>query len=586
MNEVVRPERKPRITPMGERLAQADRLVAEVNGRYRERYKGEPELFDYALKADHYLLTDYIPTPRPSYGEEQIVDNMQNWTQKMGMEFEKDDRGNAVGILRGDPKKVIVLQGHGDIVADAVEGSPINPHVDSIIPEHIEGRLRDLVDKETYDEELWLQAQNALTSLGADNGAGGAIIRATVERLKVLKEKSPHPEEFPTIIVLQTVEEEAHLGGVKNLSFREDTMNLLANADFIVNNDMETDKPQPQAVEGAFGLESILIDMPTEHQPIDDTLEFLTVNFTGFTGGHSGLYPDLQHAGVALIQEINEVLGHPGEKADWHFASFVTGNGDNQIAQNAHAVIAVPKSQADIIRDLSKLSTAMQDRIKDEPKARISVENTIPENTPQEILTSGSTKRVFELLTRLASLQGSKGSFSFRGKTLYSKAFNLGEVRLSPYELHAETTTRIGEKEAFGYYPPLIQEAATETNAVVTMKEPVKIWEPDESSPLPAWLKQAYQELNFDKGKYPNYIVDVVTAGLELGELHERFPRSKNITLGIWIDRIHKPGERMQIPSFLENAMLFMKFTDRLVAELMSPSAPEYLSRRDTAQAA
>lgn len=566
-------KRKPRITPETEIVARADKLVGEVQTRYQERYKGETELFGHALNAYRIFLTDFVPTPRPSYGEELMADTIESWTQHMGMTFDKDDRGNVAGILKGNPQRILVLQHHLDIVADMVDGSPVNPHTDSIIPQHIEGKTRDLTESEIYDEELWAQAEDALTTFGADNGAGGAANRAVIERLKKIKEASTNPDAFPTIILLGTVEEEAHLGGVKNLNLQPETMELLAKADYIINDDMEIDNPKPLAIEGAFGLESMIVDMKTEYDELpDEHMRLLAVDLTGLAGGHSGLHAQLQHGGVALLRQLEDVLGKPGQLMDWRLSSFTSGNADNQIAQSGDAVIAVPKDIADDLQQrLGVVSREIQEHVHKGEKATISARQL--ETSDAEVLTEGATQRVFDLLSDLADLQGTDGTFTLRDQSFYSKAFNLGIVRLTPHELHLETTSRIGQPEEFGHYPQLVQQAAERADAEVIVKDPVKIWPADESSQLPKLLQQAYHELDYDKGLFPDLAVEVVTAGLELGELHELFPKSQNITLGMWIDRIHKPGERMQIPSFLENAMLLMKFTDTLVNNLMSADA-------------
>ncbi len=559
-------KKQPRITPETERIDRANKMVAEVEARYQEQYRGESELFGHALSAYRTLLIDFVPTPRASHTEALMADNIQAWAKKMNMIFDKDERGNVAAILPGDPEKIIVLQHHLDIVADRVVNSPVDPREDSIIPQHIEGQERDIADREVADDKLWLQAENAQTTLGADNGAGGAIIRATVERIKQQKEASDNPEIFPTIIVLGTVEEEAHFGGVKNLHLSPETTNLLAKADYIINDDMEIDNPRPLAIEGAFGLEAIKIEAELEHEPLDPTMQLMQIDLTDFTGGHSGLHAGLPHAGAVLISQLTESLGKPGDTMDWRLSTFQSGNADNQIAETALAVIAVPRSHIDEVHTaVQKLSKKLPREL-EEKKAKLTFENL--QSGGQQVLTNESTQRVFSLLSELSALQGINGTFMLRDQILYHKAYNLGIVRLQPESLQIEMSTRIGQADAFGYYPQLVRDAAEKARATFSMNEPVEIWPPDESSHLPALLQQTYQELVFDKGDYPYLAVEVVTAGLELGELHKRFPKSRNITLGIWMDRIHKPGERMQIPSFIENAMLTMKFTDKLVAEL------------------
>src|SRR5260221_5159102 len=320
----------------------ADAITARVKERYVSMY---PEkLLAVGLGALQTFLTEFAPTPRSTEKEGPMGDAILAWAERNEFHAEKDETGNVATVIPGDSSlPIVVMQFHQDMVAVAKPNSPTHPEKDGVLAELIEGHTRDLGPKEVFNDELWLQAKDGLTSTGEDNGAGGSV------SMQVAKTIAEQQEPHGTIVVLATVGEEKDFRGAKGISFNPDgqVLPLLENADFIINDDMEMDNDKPLAINGAFGVEEFTLTKQLSYEHLPDNMQLVTLSVDGLLGGHSGLYPERPHAGVVLIDQLTTALGKPGEQYNYLLSSFGAGEKFNAIAERGQVTIAVEKEKVE-----------------------------------------------------------------------------------------------------------------------------------------------------------------------------------------------------------------------------------------------
>ena len=140
-------------------------------------------------------FTDLNSVPRPSKGEEKVIDFLIQFAKKLNLNYFQDNIGNLIIVKPSTEDmrdcKTIVLQSHVDMVHEK------NNDVDfdfknSGIKMHIEGD--------------WVKARG--TTLGADNGLGVASIMAILQSDDI---------SHPRIEALFTIDEETGMTGALNL---------------------------------------------------------------------------------------------------------------------------------------------------------------------------------------------------------------------------------------------------------------------------------------------------------------------------------------------------------------------------------
>ncbi|HYK08831.1 MAG TPA: hypothetical protein VEW42_05015 [Candidatus Eisenbacteria bacterium] len=566
---------KPAMNPSRPEInRQANLITARVKERYAPLY---PEhMLHVGLDALQNYLTEFAPTPRSSGKEGPMGEKIMLWAETRGFHAEKDAVGNVAYVVPGDPNLPVVgLHFHQDIVAVAKPESPTHPETDGVFPEVIEGRERDVNSqaKEVFNDELWLQSVNGLTSGGFDNGLGGSVALAISEHMNTVEK--PHG----AIVVLATVGEEVDFRGAKNIEFSPDgeILPLLEKADFIINDDMEADNDKPQAIEGAYGVEEFRITSPFAHEPLPDTMQCISLSVDNLLGGHSGLYPERTHAAAVLVDQVTQILGKSGEKYAYQLASFEAGEKHNQIGERGTITLAVSKDDTDTL--LQQLAQQQKIYTNESPVLKASlVEDR------SDVLTNDATTQAMTFLHDLAALQGPVNFQPVDDAHLfcsYTRAFNLGGIGLTPKDgLQADVGARIGQENQYGEYEKLLRDMSEGFPEMkVNFMHKIDMWPVNEASILPRVVQEEYKKLPIEK-TFPNLSVETVPAGLELGTMHTRFPRSQNITLGMWIERIHKAGERANVRSFLENAMLALRVTERLSSGQDSDEVRESMTRR------
>ena len=195
--------------------------------------------------------------PRPSRGEEPVIEHVRAWAKRHGYELEQDSGRNLVIRVPATPGRelapVLILQGHLDMVCERDPASPNDP---------AEGRIVLVRDGD------WLTADG--TTLGADDGVAIAAMMALAEDESL---------EHGPLELLMTVAEEVGLEGANALD------GTLLTGSTLINLDSEEDGV---LTVGCAGSTDTWIRVDAPRAPVEDGA-MLSVDVSGGQGGHSGM---------------------------------------------------------------------------------------------------------------------------------------------------------------------------------------------------------------------------------------------------------------------------------------------------------
>jgi dipeptidase D len=455
-------------------------------------------------------FADLCRIPRPSKHEEAIRSHLRQWADQRGLSIAEDDAGNLVIRKPATPgyedRLPVTLQGHLDMVCQKNDGVEHDFHRDPIRP-----RLQD----------GWLVAAD--TTLGADNGIGVALALAALEADDL---------HHGPLEVLLTVDEEAGMGGARNLSPDLLQGRLLLNID--------TEEWGALYLGCAGGLDVVTTTQwKSEPLPADHSVVAITVK--GLHGGHSGI--DIHRERGHAIKLLVRLLRDMEERGiGLRLMSLKGGSARNALPREANAQIAIPTEQISALCTRSEaLGTQFRTELSGTDEG-VTVEVTeMPAAATGQVMSTADQRRILASLH--AAPQGVK-RWSVQAHDTVETSLNLGVVDISE-----------GQMEAVFMLRSLVDAAAAELAAEVCdlfglagmHVERVGAypgWKPNPDSPLLALTKQVFQQ---EFGTEPE--TKVIHAGLECGLIGGKYPAMDMISFGPDITGAHAPGERVDVAS-------------------------------------
>jgi len=219
------------------------------------------EIRNLEPKALWNQFADLNAVPRPSKKEEQVIQFMKDFGNRLGLETFEDEIRNVIIRKPATPgmenRLPVCIQGHVDMVCVKNSDTEFDFDTQGIQP---------------YIDGNWVKARG--TTLGADNGIGVAMGMAVME-----SNDMPHPD----IELLCTLDEETGLTGAVGLSPK------LLRAKVLINLDSEE---WGHFTIGCAGGANAMGTYKYEAKPVcncqTDCKNYkLTVK--GLRGGHSGI---------------------------------------------------------------------------------------------------------------------------------------------------------------------------------------------------------------------------------------------------------------------------------------------------------
>ena len=152
----------------------------------------------YEQYANFRYFDEILQIPRGSFHEEKISDYIEEKVREAGLSYHRNDLGDFVIRIPAskgrEQEAPLAIQAHTDMVCMKTAESSHDFTKDPI---------------RVYTEDGWLKTFG--TTLGADDGAGVAMILGLIEERKTLSN--------PPLELILTVQEEDGMGGAKGLDF-------------------------------------------------------------------------------------------------------------------------------------------------------------------------------------------------------------------------------------------------------------------------------------------------------------------------------------------------------------------------------
>ena len=444
--------------------------------------------------------------PRTSGHEEAVGDYLLAWAKEQGFAPTRDKTGNVlfdVPATSGYEKSPLtVLQGYMDMVAVS-ENAAFDPLTDPIRPVRAGDTLK-----------------GDGTSLGADNGAGLALIMAYVAS----------GEAHGPLRVIVTVDEEGSLSGVKNL----DPV-CVKDAKYLINLDNE--------VEGSVCISTAgnaVLTVTGKAQMTKPTLTSARqIKLYGLNGGHSGLCINLGRINaIVTVSEMLLMLTQSG--VDYELASFTGGAVHNAIPNEAEAVITLRDA------DTEKAASIIAAYAEELKKAYATTDGAVA----AEVSSVEMPEQVFtgELQTRIvnfaALLPNGVNTMSQRVSGLVESSSNLGAVQADASGVEFV----VGVRSSVQAHMDVILLRQTRLAAFCGFDSEMTCgsdaWPVDVDAELPGLLCEIYKE---QTGK--DMVVESVHAGLECGTFARMNEEIDMVCIGAQIDGAHTTAETLRISS-------------------------------------
>lgn len=450
------------------------------------------------------LLTQ---VPRPSGHLEKVQKFLLDWAKEKGVSAFMDEAGNIIMRKAASPgmenRKCVTLQGHMDMVPQAVIGSTHNFETDPIT---------------TYIDGDWVKAKG--TTLGADDGMAVATIMAIMEDDSI---KHGPIEGFITS------DEETTMYGVNHMKADVLEGEILLNLD---------DETEGQMIIGSAGGVNMTATLEYKPEAIDPTDVAVRVTLHKLFGGHSGLEINEGrcNANKALARIVQDAIANFAAcLAEWQ-----GGNMRNAIPREAHAVLTLPKENVEafkeviaewkqtLIGEFGSVETTLELDVEDVALPAEIVPEEIQDNLVNALCAAHNgvmrmipeVPHIVETSSNLAIVEIGGGKAQF--------LILIRSSRDSMRECCAET----------------LESAFSMAGMKVELSGDYPAWQPNTHSEIVEIMKKVYHDLFQQES-----VVQVVHAGLECGIIGALRPEMELVSFGPTLRSPHTPNERCYIPS-------------------------------------
>ena len=448
---------------------------------------------------------DICKIPHGSHNEKAISEYLINFAKKHQLKYKTDDVYNVIiykeGTHQGAP---LALQAHIDMVDEKTPESNHDFNLDAI---------------DVYEENGYLKAKG--TTLGADNGAGVAMI------LAVLADKSL---KHPPLEAIFTTQEETTMEG----AFKLQEENI--NARRLINLDSEEEGTSTTTSAGGI---DVVFNLDVSYQENSDCAYLLEIG--SLLGGHSGADIALERGNaLKLIGRIAK------EIEDVKISSISGGLKINAIPRDASLLFTTSLSEEELEhRVKDSIDKIKNELLHSDPNLSYSLKKT----SATKVLNEESNRAILNLLNLIPNGLRHR-DLSLDGLTTASE--NVGIVNLddSKFSLYISLRSCLQS-----YIDDMVSELFTLAK-VLNFKVESLNWDPawdySDNSPLRDKMCEVFKQVY---GK--EMILEGIHAGLECGIFKNKFPSMDIITFGPSIYDCHSPSERLDLSS-LERTYNFL----------------------------
>ena len=470
---------------------------------------------------EHFRLLCSVP--RPSGHEKAVSDRLKAWAEELGFAV----RQNAANDLLFDVPAtaglehlpLVALQAHLDMVCVGREGAKYDPLADPIVP--------------VQDDAGVLSA--AGTSLGADDGAGVAII------MSIVQGKMAHGP----LRVIWTTDEEVGMTGARAIA-KED----LAGVKYLVNIDSE--ESDTVTVSSAADARIVATAAPRMEPPSGDVA--LAVSVSGLRGGHSGM--EIGEGRCNAIRALAGVLFWMGRTAPYGLASFGGGTADNAIPAAAQAVIVVEKGAREKLEAyLAQMEQVARERHAGKDDGVAFALEEVP--LPAAVFEKEQEHHILEYVL------GSKdGVYTMSADVpgLVESSCNLARIAVGPDGITIRQMPRSSVAARMEEIAAHQRALGAACGLEVAVDKGSRAWPVKPGSVLVAKIREAYRQANNGE----EMKVSAIHAGLECGVFSELAEELDMASIGPDVLACHSPDEKLPLASVVKTWRLL----ERLLAGL------------------
>ena len=452
-------------------------------------------------------FADLNAVPRASKKEEQVIQFMVDFGNRLGLETKVDEIGNVIikkpASAGMEDRQTIVLQSHLDMVHQKNRDTNFDFATEGI---------------KMLIEQDWVKADG--TTLGADNGIGVATIMAVLESTEMV---------HPAVEALFTIDEETGMTGALGLK------GGLLSGSILLNLDTEDDRELTIGCAGGTditGKGSYIMDQAPENAST------FSLNIKGLSGGHSGM--DI-HKGFGNANKLmNRILYVLHTEIGISVHSIDGGGLRNAIPRESFATIVCSNDKIDGL----KTKIAQLDAIiKEEHATTDSAVNLSMEKigAVDSVLNSSFQDR---LIKGIYTLPNGIYRMSPDIKDLVQTSNNLARILVKDGNYKIMCLTRSSVDTEKDDLANAIQGALELIGANVKLSGSYPGWKPKPGSDIVKMMSNLYKEKYNEEAD-----VNACHAGLECGIIGTNYPDMDMISFGPNIRGAHSPDEKVQISS-------------------------------------
>ena len=452
-------------------------------------------------------FADLNAVPRASKKEEQVIQFILDFGNRLNLQTHKDETGNVIikkpATTGMENKITVVLQSHLDMVHQKNSDTNFDFATQGI---------------NMVVENDWVKATG--TTLGADNGIGVASIMTILASADI-----PHPP----IEALFTIDEETGMTGALGLQ------GGLLDAQILLNLDTEDDHELTIGCAGGIDV-SASGNYETEKTAAD--LKGFRISIKGLTGGHSGM--DIYKGRGNSNKLMNRILINAAAAFGLQINTIDGGGLRNAIPRESFAVVVVPsKNEGAFKTFINMQQSILQSEYKStDPNLLLSLESIDAAST---VLAETFQ---YKLLRTIHACPNGIYRMSPDITGLVQTSNNVARVLVKDGTYSILCLTRSAVDSEKTDLANAISSTFELAGATVAYGGSYPGWTPRPEASIVKLMSDLYKE-RYDE----NADVNACHAGLECGIIGKNYPGMEMISFGPNIRGAHSPDEKVQVSS-------------------------------------
>lgn len=459
--------------------------------------------------------------PRMSFREQAVSDYIAAFAKERELWFHQDPLGNVIvkkSGIGGCSQIPVMLQAHLDMVCEKEPESDFDFKTDPI---------------KLIAEDGWVSAQG--TTLGADDGAGVALILAVLDQ---------NDRKHPPLECIFTVQEEDGMGGALNLDYSKLTARRLIALDGL---------EEGTSILSTTGVYSGYIIKEIQAEPNSAPAYLLRIS--GLRGGHAAL--NIGKGQGNAIKIAAEILSEVNSISNVRLASINGGTILNGIPQTCEAVFTPSENVTGpgwvVQRAADKILAELGEK---DPDLSVDLK---PQNESVLSMAEGPSREVIRLI---CSLPAGVRTWHTDIPGFPAASRNLGTVSTEKNKILIGYSCRGTDMSEVLHMAEETGRTAKDHHASYQKKFQYPGYSIEDNSPLIRIWSDVYRE---STGK--ELILRQIHSGTDAGTIAERMGGMDIIVLMPNTLDVHTPAERMELASFNRTCAYLFIILERLAMD-------------------